>query len=193
MRFPSALARQRSSPRLPRQRVFACAECGLTCHVQTPSKLKSACHVNICDMSTTDGRGDYKHLLQEVDDPVLWERPRHFDEKGAQRRFAAFADAIAKSLALPFRRQTGAEIQDASFHSQLIFEWGSLRFSSFGDMIAFTPDHDTPPTVTALIETLAKDSGYVLVPTDILEERYTGRNPGVTGIRDWWTRYFDWV
>lgn len=35
--------------------------------------------------------------------------------------------------------------------------------------------------------------GYVFVPTEYAELPYDGANPGVTGIRDWWIRYFDWV
>ena len=113
--------------------------------------------------------------------------------KVAQTRFLAFSDTLAAEIDSPFTRETGKAIQDASFHSQLIFEWGTLRFSNFGDMIGFTPDHEAPPAVMDSVERLAKENGYILIPTDVLEKRYTGKNPGVTGIRDWWIRYFDWV
>lgn len=136
---------------------------------------------------------DYRHLFQELDDPVFWECPRQFDRTLAQLQFLSFADALAAELRVQFQRETGNNIQDASFHSQLVFDWGSLRFSNFGNMIAFTPDHETPAAVATVIEGLAKEMGYILIPTEVLEEPYSGANAGVTGIRNWWIRYFDWV
>jgi hypothetical protein len=40
---------------------------------------------------------------------------------------------------------------------------------------------------------LFEQHGYVYMPATILEQPYTGNNPGVTGIPNWWIRYFDWV
>ena len=82
-------------------------------------------------------------------------------------------------------------IQDASFHSQVLLDGGYLRFSNFGDMVVTTDDESIAPSALDIIKDLALKHGYVIVPHDLLEEDYTGKNPGVTSIRDWWIRYFD--
>jgi hypothetical protein len=152
---------------------------------------------------------DYAKLLQQHDDPKHWEYPPGFDYNAATRRFAKCAEALAVALGIPVKSETGSAIQDASFHSQVFVPVGDeryamVRFSNFGDMVsvgtcyfgAMAPDdadEPIPPALlNAIVEMLEKE-GYVYVPPDVLMQPYTGKNPGVTGIRDWWIRYFDWV
>jgi hypothetical protein len=70
---------------------------------------------------------------------------------------------------------------------------GWLRFSNFGDMVALTPDHEVDAATLNIILRLCVEKGYVFIPTEVAERPYDGQNPGVTGIEDWWVRFFDWV
>ena len=133
------------------------------------------------------------HLLADLDDPKWWEQPPGFDRAAARQRAQLFREALNGRLPTPATLETGSSVQDASFHSELRLQGGSLRFSSFGEMIAFTPDHSVPAEVVESVRELAGRHGYRLIPTEILEEPYTGKNPGVTGIRTWWIRFFDYV
>ena len=60
-------------------------------------------------------------------------------------------------------------------------------------MIALTPDAEPPPGLLEQLLKFAAKHGYVFVPANVLEQPYTGSNPGVTGIRDWRIRYFDYL
>lgn len=60
-------------------------------------------------------------------------------------------------------------------------------------MIAFTPDHEVQAEVVTAVHEMAAGHGFLEIPTPCLEASYSGRNPGVTGIDTWWTRYFDYV
>lgn len=143
----------------------------------------------------------WRELLEQHDDPKYWEYPggipRHA-QAGSDLRFQQFVKLLEDSLGKTWPIETGIQIQDASFHSQILFDApdthsGGLRFSNFGNMIAFTPDHELPTSLKEAVVAVAEQLGYVLVPSDVLEEDYTGRNPGVSGIATWWIRYFDWV
>ena len=131
------------------------------------------------------------HLLRRLDDPVRAEAPAGFDRSNAIARFREFATELAEASTVELVSDT--RIEDASFFADLWFGAGALRFSCFGDMIALTPDAEPPPSLLEHIRKLATRHGYVFVPTDVLEQPYTGINPGVTGIRDWWIRYFDYL
>ena len=143
----------------------------------------------------------WKELLERHDDPKHWEYPgdfSHKDHSEAVQRFQKFVTELKSLLGRTWPTETGIYIQDASFHSQILFvstedQQDGLRFSNFGNMIAFTPDLDIPDSIRDAVVSLAKQLEFVLVPTEILEEKYTGSNPGVTGIETWWIRYFDWV
>ena len=136
---------------------------------------------------------EIRALFRRYDDPRLWESPNGFDYEVALRRFRGFVDALESFLGQSLETETFPLIQDASFHSQICFSGGYLRFSSFGNMIAFTPDHRVSPLIVEAVVRLALQHQYQLVPTEDLEAPYTGSNPGVTGISTWWIRFFDWV
>ena len=152
---------------------------------------------------------DYMDLLQRHDDPKHWEYPPGFDDIAASARFDKCADALSIAIGSPLRSETGSAIQDASFHSQIFASVGDdryamIRFSNFGDMVSVgtcyfgemapdDADEPIPPTMLKTIVAVLEKEGYVYVPPEVLMQRYTGKNPGVTGIRDWWIRYFDWV
>lgn len=96
------------------------------------------------------------------------------------------------------KSETGSAIQDASFHSQIFIPLGDghnalLRFSNFGAMATIGPDEPAPTELLETVVELLEKHAYDYVPASVLEQPYTGANPGVTGIRSWWIRYFDWV
>lgn len=141
---------------------------------------------------------DFMDLLQRHDDARRWEYPTGFDDEAATRRFASFSAALSSALELPLKSETGSHIQDASFHSQIYVPLKAnrntlIRFSNFGDMATVREDEPVPKRIMATIVDQLQKHGYVYVPASILEQPYTGTNPGVTGIRSWWIRYFDWV
>jgi hypothetical protein len=136
-------------------------------------------------------------LLRKIDDPVWWEYPPGFAHQEASTRFRNFVCQLEQTLGIALETETGAAIQDASFHSQVRIPSQdsvvTLRFSNFGEMVALSEEESVAADVVDTIRRLALLLGYVYVPTRLLTTPYTGKNPGVTGIEDWWTRYFDWV
>ena len=141
---------------------------------------------------------DYIDLLRRYDDPVRWEYPENFDHAQAVLRFRRFAEELASRWDKPIETETESWIQDASFHSQLVVPVGDgesvlIRFSNFGDMASFSEETEMPGDLRRTLLGLFEQHGYTYVPYDVLTEPYSGSNPGVTGIRDWWIRYFDWV
>ena len=138
-------------------------------------------------------REDFVTLFRKHDDPVRWEYPPSMNYKKQVTRFRRFVSELEQRLGKELDVETESHIQDASFHSQVLLHGVYLRFSNFGDMMATTDDDSVAPSTLDVIKELAATHGYVFIPHDLLEEVYTGANPGVTGIIDWWTRYFDWV
>ncbi|MBB3210689.1 hypothetical protein FHS27_006537 [Rhodopirellula rubra] len=137
-------------------------------------------------------------LLKINDDPERWEYPLGFDYESEQERFLQFATAFFAALNISPMIETGACIQDASFHSQLIFPVGlvryhSLRFSNFGSFITINDDEGVPDEILSTILELADRFEYTYIPYQYLDADYTGSNLGVTGIDSWWIRYFDYV
>jgi hypothetical protein len=143
-------------------------------------------------------RMDFLKLLRQHDDPIRWERPPGFDAGVAAERFARFVEDLSARLSVAVRSEAGVFVQDASFHSQAFLPLpggppAQIRFSNFGDMASVSEDERVPePTMAAVVELLARH-GYVYVPAEVLDQPYTGNNAGVTGIKTWWIRYFDWV
>jgi hypothetical protein len=137
-------------------------------------------------------------LLKINDDPERWECPLGFDYNLERQRFLQFAAAFSDALSISPKIETGVCIQDASFHSQLIFPVGlatyhSLRFSNFGSFVTINDDENVPDDMLSTTLELAVRFGYTYIPHKYLSTVYTGSNPGVTGIDSWWMRYFDYV
>jgi hypothetical protein len=141
---------------------------------------------------------DYSELLRRHDHPTHWEYPPGFDHASATARFARLVDDLSAALTVAPRVETGSNIQDASFHSQIYLpladgRFALVRFSNFGDMVAVSDNEPVPERTMRVFQDLFARHGYVYVPATVLAEPYTGGNPGVTGIDSWWIRYFDWV
>ena len=133
---------------------------------------------------------DWMSLLERHDDTDDVECPPDFDWDKGRADFMAFAGELESRARRTFEQETGSGIQDASFHSQLTLPGGVLRFSNFGKMIAFTPDSEVPEFLRSVVEQLATERGYTLVPTVHLEKPYPRAR---FGIETWWVRYFDFL
>lgn len=138
-----------------------------------------------------------RELLETYDDPVYAEQPPGFDRLGAEADFLVLVKALEAALGRELKAETADHIQDASFHGQVFVPGDGgmvfLRCSNFGRMATVGPERylssDELATIRAVLETLS----YVFVPDDLLMQPYTGPNPGVTGIKNWYHRYFDWI
>ena len=131
--------------------------------------------------------------LLQFDDPIPG-----FAYRESIARFRAVAKELSNELGAELRTETETHIQDASFHSQIYLPGGwfghhLIRFSNFGEMVSINDDDGLPPDLLERIQAILKRHGYVYMPYALLEQPYTGVNPGVTGIETWWIRYFDWV
>lgn len=141
---------------------------------------------------------DHAELLRRYDDPLHWEYPVDFDYEEAIRRFRQFAVELESHWGKPLPIESDGAIQDASFHSQIKIPLADgnivfVRFSNFGNMATFTEDIAVPEDLKTLLISLLEKRGYVYMPAPILDQRYSGINPGVSGISTWWIRYFDYV
>ena len=142
--------------------------------------------------------GELESALLRFDDPIHWEYPPRFAHRESVVRFRAVARDLSNELGVELRMETETQIQDASFHSQIYLPGGwfghhLIRFSNFGDMVSINEDDGLPPDLLERIQEILSRHGYVYIPYVLLEQPYTGVNPGVTGIATWWIRYFDWV
>src|SRR4051812_46138479 len=105
---------------------------------------------------------DYAQLLAAHDHPTRWEYPPGFDYNAAIARFGRFVADLSAALGVPVPSETGAHVQDASFHSQAFLPLpgglqGLIRFSNFGDMATVGDSQSVPDaTMTMVLELLAK-------------------------------------
>lgn len=136
---------------------------------------------------------EYARLFARHDDPVHWEFPLGFDPASEYAAFAAFVDEFRRRISGAHHVETGSEIQDASYHSAILGEWGQLRFSNFGRMVAFTDDATVPAVVRTAVRDLAVQRGYLLVPTSELGHAYPHSDRLGGDIGSWWIRYFDYL
>jgi len=137
--------------------------------------------------------GEYQNLLDQHDHPEHWDFPPGFDYESELSSFRRAAAAIAARVPEPV--EVDDDVQDASFHGLLRIggEAGSLRFSNFGRMAAFASEEGVGAPLWKMVEEVLSARDYVLIPHRLVAGPYTGKNKGVTGIKSWWVRYFDWV
>lgn len=148
---------------------------------------------------------DYLAILNEQDDPAAWERPSDFNGADETDRFNRLASMIDQEFGMQCRRWSGPQSQDSSFLGQIelpsnIYRDKAaesnhriLRISNFGRMAAIYGDNLLHDAFRVRIQSILERNGYRLIPMTILQQPYTGKNPGVTGISTWWIRYFDWI
>lgn len=141
---------------------------------------------------------DYARLLRQYDHPTCAESPPNFDFEEASKRFQKFLSDLSTKLKKTLPSETGYLIQDASFHSQISIPLPNkrqafIRFSNFGNMVTVGNVNFLSERMLAVVLDLFEIHGYIYVPETELGGEYTGSNPGVGGIRNWWIRYFDWI
>ena len=145
---------------------------------------------------------NYLELLRKHDDARHSEQPPDFDRPAAEARFTEMAEEIV--LAFPGSRfETGAEIQDASFHGQVFIasagRFALVRVSNFGNFVTFFGDDDDCLTADAradareILLSVFAAHGYGFIPPETLSLPYDGQNKGISGFRDWGYRYFEWI
>lgn len=136
-------------------------------------------------------------LMHTLDDSKSMEHPKGFDHYQAQQRFRAVVAALAE-LGIAGEAETGENIQDASFHSQLfipdlLHKQTVIRFSNFGDLVAMTDDELMDPAQVQAIKSTLVTHGYVYVPYAMTLGAYRGHYYSVSEIcQSWWDRFFDW-
>lgn len=141
---------------------------------------------------------DYLQFLIKNDDPTYWEHPPNFDYRASLVKFECFAKDLSQLIDTPLKSESGTNIQDASFHSQIYLplpdgHHALIRFSNFGNMTTISEDEPLPEDTLNRLKALFDKHGYIYVPATVLDQPYSGCNPGVRGIDTWWIRYFDWV
>jgi hypothetical protein len=134
-------------------------------------------------------------LLQRLDEGEPRDRPTTFDYDSVSARFHEVRRALEAEFRTDLRFETGAKIQDAAFHSYVALPSplgpASVRFSNFGDLTSIWSDEKTvPPEILVRAIGVLERHGYVYVPFSLLERPFTQDDPN---IRDWWTRFFDYV
>jgi len=145
---------------------------------------------------------DYLELLKSADSAIYTERLPGFNRKKADAKFNDFVKALERRLscALP-DKENCIDIQDASFHGMVFLPYeflteeyrASVRVSNFGNFATvYDADEVVQPRILAIIKELLAEFGYIYIPTEMLNEPYTGQNP-VIGFRTWGDRYFDWT
>src|SRR5262245_31099362 len=127
---------------------------------------------------------DYLEILRQYDDPIHGYYPPGFDFRAAQRRFARFIRDLSSELRVQVKAESGREIQDASFHGQIFVPVGdnkvtAIRFSNFGNMATISEDEPIPEALLVTLKRLLNQHEYVYIPASVLEQPYTGNNPGV--------------
>ena len=143
-------------------------------------------------------------LLLASDHPSATEAPPGFDYVGAMRRVKALVPTLERIVGRELAVDESA--QDASFFTDVAcyqdgFVKGigavkvpviSIVFSSFGGLFTvFFADALDRATVDQAIS-LVVDAGFTFVPSDELDQPYTGSNPYLSGMSDmtWLTRFF---
>ncbi|HEX8995027.1 MAG TPA: hypothetical protein VF812_03245 [Ktedonobacterales bacterium] len=168
--------------------------------------------------------------LARLDDPVYAEYPggwAHWDRAAAEAQFLRLVDTLAARLECPTREgmpssrdpdydqvrehtlcyETGAYIQDASFHGEILLpqallttealaknSFVGLRTSNFGHLaMLYDDDAEVRPAAHATILEVLQELGYTFVPSRVLNQPYSGQNPGMNGFSDWGRRFFDYI
>lgn len=124
------------------------------------------------------------------------EEPNGFDRSAAVAKFKLYVKDLEEKTGQEFNTDTGGEVQDASFHSQVYFynPYAWLKFSSYGNMVClFETEDGLDKSLRSIILELLDEHGYKYVPQEYVELEYDGDNPGVSGFRDWSYRFFDWI
>jgi hypothetical protein len=135
-------------------------------------------------------RHDELEMLARHDDPLHWEEPPTFDRALALATFRRFVADLEDTLGRRVDHEAFASLDDARFHGEIFLAGGPLRFSNFGQMVAFVEGHKTPAALRSTVARLCRAHGYTLLDNDVLDTPYAGTNPRLRRAGSWLARYF---
>lgn len=145
-------------------------------------------------------------LLQLNDDLKDCEYPSGFNHSASMRRVEALKPKLNAIVGKYFKLDEN--VQDASFFTELaILEppiYGvnmyhyvlSIRFSSFGNFFTVWSNSISEKIEDAKInEVIAQTEadGFIYIDAETLGQKYTGKNPHLSDLANWWSRYFDYL
>ncbi len=144
-----------------------------------------------------------RSLLEGADDPEHAEYPPAFDWRVQIDRVAVLKPALDRLSGRDFVQE---DDQDASFTCQLFVQrpgklpnWIDhvipVRFSNFGDLFttwSLCEAERLPEAVVAALTSEIEAAGFRFVPSEALDEPYSGRHPHFAG-KTWYARFFDWL
>ena len=142
---------------------------------------------------------NYKEILHSLDEKNYLEYPQIFDYEKLNRRVHRVFNDLNKELDCNLNVEEGLSIQDASYHADIILkEYKSehfigricLRFSNFGNIVAFTDEAEIGNDWRKVICDTLNKYDFMLIPLDILDEKYDGCNKVIDS---WWIRFFDYL
>lgn len=132
----------------------------------------------------------YLAYLRDQDDPMRWVAPRMFDRCAELRRFQRFVDSLEARLGRKLDYELGSGIDEGAFHGEVFFAGAVIRFSNFGRMIAVVHGDVLASRVRLLIDQVADEQGYVVIPESLLALPYSGANGLVSSEETWGSRFF---
>ena len=132
----------------------------------------------------------YLAYLRDQDDPMRWVAPRMFDRCAELRRFQRFVDGLEARLGRKLDYELGSGIDEGAFHGEVFFAGAVIRFSNFGRMIAIVSGEVLSTQVRLLIDQVADEQGYIVIPASLLSLPYSGSNGLVSSDETWGSRYF---
>jgi hypothetical protein len=135
--------------------------------------------------------------LKKLDSSAHPEAPDVFDRGEAEATFLMLADHL-RSLFPSVSAESGAAIQDASFHGQIVLRRGdsyvSIRASNFGRLVTMVDEDSVLRDVeVSFVRAAFGRFRYVYVPHALLAAKYDGACRGVSGFRDYFGRFFDYI
>jgi hypothetical protein len=150
--------------------------------------------------------------LFDADDSLGCEAPEDFNRQEALTRIQALRPALERLTGLSF--EIDDHVEDASFFADIISYdpvarellgggrcievFLAVRFSAFHDLFSIWAYSSVRPLTDderSRVAELVSSAGFLYAPPELLAQPYTGTHPDLLNaeIRDWWTRFFDYL
>jgi hypothetical protein len=148
-------------------------------------------------------------LLRKFDDPVASERPPGFDKVAVSKRFEELLGRLNRAFNCLLSSESGTRVQDASYYGKAVIPAESTEtgaditvvISNFGNLSVYAierpgaySDAEREVLISQSdrdrVEAALAEAGYVVLPEDVLWERYDGANEALK--RYWSDRQSSW-
>jgi len=140
---------------------------------------------------------NYQNFLQENDDQTNYEYPKDFSLEKSELKFNQFAQKLQLSLKYDLNISSGACIQDASFHGEIMFRTKKgtvlVRCSNFARMVNIDIEDNLEKQELELALMIIREFDYIHIPSSELKTRYVESSSEPIGIENWGHRYFDYL